>query len=316
MFRRILTVAFVSVTLTVTLLGLPCLVSGQSPEEKAGELQREPETKTLAQEFEEWKKKQEAHKEQEAKTQREASAEEDFAAIKKDPKRLKQTIAMIQMALGALGYGVGPFDGTMTPQTQKALEAYQEKKHLAATGTLTAETVVKLFEDGLLTRNHIAGLPPRHVFVDLWEDGFVSARGTWMIDDELMGQPVQTTELNCYKDRRMCIDATAIMTDGDFLSLDTTLYDIERWDQHEITTKPYNFICVRYTLRIGRIEQSVTALRLKTRSDGTCKAIRQEMHLTLKDGLDATAQLKKETAAKLRDVLLAPGLYDVMKDLP
>lgn len=86
-------------------------------------------------------------------------------------------------------------------------------------------------------------------------------------------------------------------------------FEIERWDGHEIFTKPdQSAACVRYTTRIGRLQKSVTGLRLRFRDDGFCKDMEAELHLRLVDGLEVMSQIADEREAKLKGVVQAPGI--------
>src|SRR5215831_14329266 len=50
-----------------------------------------------------------------------AAFEEEFHKLTMDSKELKVFIGIAQMALGAFGYGTGPFDGTMDDKTTSAI---------------------------------------------------------------------------------------------------------------------------------------------------------------------------------------------------
>ena len=53
------------------------------------------------------------------------------------------TIKAVQLQLLAQGYDPGPADGSVGPQTQAAIQAYQQKNNLSV-GAMTYETVEKL----------------------------------------------------------------------------------------------------------------------------------------------------------------------------
>jgi peptidoglycan hydrolase-like protein with peptidoglycan-binding domain len=55
-----------------------------------------------------------------------------------------QSVASVQNALRTRGYGIGPADGVLGPQTSAALRRFQADNGLTPTGTVTAETASQL----------------------------------------------------------------------------------------------------------------------------------------------------------------------------
>jgi hypothetical protein len=101
----------------------------------------------------------------------------------------------------------------------------------------------------------------------------------------------------------------SLATTAETTSWDTTTHEVERWDQHEITTKPIQSAhCVPYSLRIGRREKAATGLRLRTVDEGDCKDLATELHLKLVDGHEVWQKLYEDRGARLKGLLQAPGL--------
>ena len=139
----------------------------------------------------------------------------------------------------------------------------------------------------------------------------MQAYGSWLSEGELQKLPAETTSITCYKDHRICIDASAaynLTAVSGYLSVLTATYDIDRWDSHEITTKPIDYQCSRYTLRVGRENKSVTGLYLRTRSDGTCKNSQPELRLVLGDGMLAQKQILTKQQKLMKEIFQAPDL--------
>lgn len=138
-----------------------------------------------------------------AETVKEREAEEqEFQKIKANPKRI---VSVTQAALGALGYGTGPFDGNFDRKTADAIRRYQLARNLQETGDLDVSTMKMAAEDFSEYHKSFPNLPNLHVFTDYWESGYLSARGTWIIEGDRQAHPLQTTEIHCYRDRRQCI---------------------------------------------------------------------------------------------------------------
>jgi len=222
--------------------------------------------------------------------------------------------AAAEMLLARLGYGVGPFDGLLDEKTTAALQVYEKARGIPVTGDpLSFETVERVRHDTATLDQQAPSLPPRHVFTALWDRGYVSASGTWTIAGEEMGLPQQTSKINCDRDTGVCTEATAIITVDDgqpSLSLSIDTYEIERWDEHELVTKPLQFGCTRYLTRITRLQKAATGIRSTTASDAACQGIDQgEKYLILADGIDIHLRLLTAQHAKWRELMLiAPEL--------
>ncbi len=168
--------------------------------------------------------------------------------------------------------------------------------------------------------NSCSYLPRLFIFLDLWKSGYVSGKGTWVLTNEKMGMPEQTTHIQCHRDQRICIEATAILTGkgrNKSVSVDIELYDIERWDDHEVVTKPRETGagCVRYVRKFNRVQKSVTGLRSTISTEGPCKMVDvKEMHMSLSDGFKVYWELYQKSKKKIRDLIrLSPEMIEFMK---
>src|SRR5262245_18612034 len=191
-----------------------------------------------------------------------------MAAMKRDkPDEYRMLIVGTQMALGAFGSGTGPFDGHLDQRTMAAIEKYRRVRGLPKSGSLDTRTFTRIMDDFKLFQMNtfLDLLPHAMVLSDGWDDGYVKAAGTWTIEGQESAWPVQTSEISCYRSRSLCVEATAcLQLENRYLFPLVELHDIERWDQHEIVTRPTrSAVCIRETFRIGRVQQSVTGLRLR-----------------------------------------------------
>jgi len=236
--------------------------------------------------------------------------ERELNRLKQDnPKQYensKRTATLIaQLLLGQLGYGVGPYSAVLDNKTEQALRDYQKNRNLTPTGDpLTFETFNQMGKDMELINYNPVSLPTLHVYTEFWESGNVWARGTWVLGGEKMSLPEQTTLLECYRDRGVCTEATAIVSKRRSLTVDIDEYKIERWDDYEIVTQPKQFECVRYVRRFNRAQKTVTGLRSTTSTEGFCKGVEgKEMHMTLSDGYKVNWDLQQDVN-KMREGLM------------
>jgi len=217
-----------------------------------------------------------------------------------------------EISLGRMGYAPGPFDGVLDEATIKAFKAYQKDRGLRQTGGVNDETNRKLQEDALSLNGDLVLLPSLHVFTGFW-DSEVLATGTWIIEEREQAHPFQSTRIHCRRDWGVCIDATTIiypatlMSEDPSLDLDVTTYSVERWDEHEIVTRPDDKACVRYTLRISRQQELVTGLRSTIDRDSEyCKGHEKEdLRLQLADGTEVYMEQWKKYQEKARELILA-----------
>lgn len=225
-----------------------------------------------------------------------------------------------QMSLARIGYDIGPFDGSLTERTTSAIKLYEQNRKLPITGSpLTYSTIQKLKAD-------IDGIDAQPIFLpskifgdQLWDRGWLYVTGTWQLKNDIAAYPEQTSRLECDRTLMTCfgVKASVARGAGPLLNLDTTHYDIERWDQHEIATKPYDsaFGCTRHVLRINRLQKSTTMIRSTISSDGLCKDVsRGELYSELVDGSDVWKQRHAAWRQRLDDIMvLSPEVRAILK---
>ncbi len=217
---------------------------------------------------------------------------------------------LAQLLLGRLGYGIGPYSGLLDEKTKKALREYQKLRNLPITGDpLSFETFEQINKDMELLDYQPVALPGLHVFLDSWSQGYVSAKGTWVLTNEKMGLPEQASDIHCFRDRRACTEATAILGgkgSNRSLIVDTDFYEIERWDEYEIVTKPKEtgFGCARYIRRFNRVQKSVTGLRSTISTGAACQGVEnKELTMTLSDGFKVYWELNKNAKKIFSDLM-------------
>lgn len=263
----------------------------------------------------------------ESDRQREKGAyEKELEKIKKESPRKyeemkKDFVLIAELVLATLGYGIEPIDAVLDEKTQNALKEYQKKRNIPVTADpLSFDTVEQLQADMKAIEHHPISLPRFHVFTDLWNNGYVSASGTWVLSNDKMGEPEQTSKINCDRRMNICTEAVAIVGgEGSnrrlFVDIDT--YEIERWDDHEIVTKPLQpaFGCVRYVRRFNKLQKSVTGIRSTISNKDMCKMVEaKELQMVLTDGFKVYRELAQERNKKWRQLLnISPPLLQYLE---
>jgi hypothetical protein len=230
---------------------------------------------------------------------------------------------LAEMHLGRLGFEPGPLDGVSDDKLRGTVQDFERARGLPVTGDPVSDrTLATLMAENELLDHHSVALPFRHFGDSMWKEGFASATGTWAFQNgEKMGWPEQASEIDCFRDRGECVEALAVVTDGDTkthaLSVDLNYYDIERWDEHEIVTKPLERTCVRYVMRFNRVQKSVTAVRSTISKEGTCEGMSGELYVVLSDGFKASlSRQTAESEERKRLMNVRPEVWQRLKAEP
>ena len=238
------------------------------------------------------------------------------------PQLYRMFLSGTQWELGKLGYGTGPFDGVLDERTQRAIKAYQKNSGLPVTGLMDEHMLDQLSVDSNLVDRVTPSLPDKSFSARPWSS-YVEVSGTWIMENEESGNPVQTSRVTCYKAWNACLESTASIVPGTSadLDLDHEFLEVERWDDHEIVTKPRDFGCVRYTMRISRSRSSATKLRTTLRTAGICGAVdTKDFRIRMGDGSEVTEKIDEQHRMDIERLVQADwngmkGAFD-MKEWP
>ena len=140
----------------------------------------------------------------------------------------------------------------------------------------------------------------RAVFTSFWDRGYVTATGTWVIEEAQQAFPSQTTEIKCYRDEKQCYSAQAEITFGETLAVQSERFPITTWDANTIVYTSTDPTCVTYVYTISRASERITGQRRpKKNVEGTCDLLEQRVfNLTMRDGLQVWQQLQNDVASK------------------
>lgn len=130
-------------------------------------------------------------------------------------------------------------------------------------------------------------LPPHHS-VAIY-GGYAFIKGTWIIENDEQTFPLQTTEIECIQDQKICIEATAQVGFGGMLFVHLDEYEITSWTSTHIIFKNTAPVCVEYIYSVDLITKRVTATRTpkKLSSKESCAEFeKKDLHLALVNGSD------------------------------
>ncbi len=233
-------------------------------------------------------------------------AEQELEAMRNKPKEFRTLITGVQIFLGRLGYGVGPFNGKLDEKTKQALTTYQKKTGLAVTGDINFETLKRLTEDDQVLNRIVPYLPPFESRKDE-EDQWVDVQGSWMLKEGNNDDVLHTSRVTCMKEFQRCIDSTASLVNGSAPSLKvhTHVYDIKAWDDNKIVSLPYDGeACAISILRISKSPLVVTRFVTVQSSPGPCMTAKSEdRQYVLDDGPKIYQILKVQKSKAIQEIL-------------
>lgn len=145
--------------------------------------------------------------------------------------------------------------------------------------------------------------------VNVVDDKYVSASGTWVIEGDSQANPLQTTEIICERELMRCTSATAqIMGRGLHVNLDT--YEVVEWGKTRIVFVDTAPTCANYVFTIDFPTKAVSGLRKKKPSGpsvpANCNTLDKELRLSLRTGFNVSQSLKDEALPWFGHLAVSP----------
>jgi len=212
----------------------------------------------------------------------------EFRSLKaKNPEKYATDMvewnSIIQFALARFGFGT-LITGEIDQRTILALKEYQQVRGLKVTGKIDEPTMNRLGSDLEIDLDPSIVLPVGAVYVDDWENGYISARGTWVFTNSENVSSRHTSEMMCLRDLKICVESRAGLNEPPYLTVRTMIYDIEKWDSVEISMKRDSG-CNRTINRVIRATQQVTGIEMQIDNQGGCAGVaKPEVHMRLASG--------------------------------
>jgi Putative peptidoglycan binding domain len=184
-------------------------------------------------------------------------------------------VTAAQMTLGRLGFGPAKFSGILDSATAAAVRLYERTRKLPVTGDpLTPVTFRQLNSDmdWVAESEQRPDLGSKTFF---WSDDGVIAEGPWLLDGE--PRTYMVARVRCERQWAECRLAWARLGRGFLtsraLQILTESFEVERWDDAEITSRPLDYPCTRYVLRINRVQETVVMNRSTLSTRNACTHI-------------------------------------------
>jgi hypothetical protein len=170
--------------------------------------------------------------------------------------------------------------------------------------------VASLFIAGAVIESRVPVTLPASTEVIQLGDGYAKASGTWVIDGDKQGFPLQTTEITCERELKRCTSATAQIMLGKQLAANLDSYEITSWEKGRIVFFDDSPNCVSYVFTIDLASKSVAGVRRPkpsaTAAIGDCSVFSKELRLYLRNGSDVAKQLRDEAVPWFGHLVFSP----------
>ena len=129
--------------------------------------------------------------------------------------------------------------------------------------------------------------------------GLVQAIGTWYVaDGPTPAEILQTTTIECRKTRLQCVESTAVVSVSEkgFLDSISTVFEVERWTDDAIVTKPEKGRCTTRIISMDLVNRLASSVIAAIPDAEKCKE--QPRTLRLESGAKARADALQLHKAK------------------
>jgi hypothetical protein len=127
-----------------------------------------------------------------------------------------------------------------------------------------------------------------YIFNNPEKASVVQAIGTWHVaDGPATTETLQTTTIECSKARLQCVESTAVVSVGEkgFLDSISTVFEVDRWTDEEIVSKPEKGRCTTRVISIDLVARRASSVIAAIPDAEKCKE--QPRTLRLESGAKA-----------------------------
>ena len=187
------------------------------------------------------------------------------------------------------------------PNSEAALIKLLNSKVVRILGTICL-ALVSMVVVGLLSESYVKHNAPvspygYHVFVDLWNTGYIGLQGTWIMENDKPAFPLQVSKITCSAREKSCIESRAEIS-GNTLIAHQDRYEITHWDERLLIYTD-SAQCVDYIYTVIRETKQVSGVRKSKKGmEKDCPDLNKEIKLRLTNGFDVYLQLQREATPR------------------
>ena len=193
-------------------------------------------------------------------------------------------ITTMQMALGRLGFGQEGFSGVLDSGTALAVERFETARRLPITGNLLAPATLSRLSSDLDRLTKLEQRPSLGLKTFSATDSWLMTSGPWILDGE--PDTYMKVDIYCARDNTAYFGGSSTLGECRLvwarlgtllgtreLSVLVEHFAIDRWDHAEVVSRPRDYPCVRYDLRINRLQETVVMTRSTLSQGDLCAAL-------------------------------------------
>lgn len=201
----------------------------------------------------------------------------------------KEFYLVLEYILRDLKYCYKEPEDNFSQEVKKAIKLFQSDIGHKSNGILTAEQFEVLRErHNLISEIEIY---PGTVDKRITKVGdYLEAEGTWVFENDIQADPLQTSQINCSRHSGKCFMATAKISVGLFhakneasLYVDIDEFIITKWTEYEIQAENDDAVCVSYTLSINPMKKEAFLFR-RGKGGTNCKDIAESPQILKLEG--------------------------------
>lgn len=176
---------------------------------------------------------------------------------------------------------------------------------------MLAALVVLMSVSEMYTQSKVPVSPTiQHIYVDLWEEGYVSARGTWIAEgDEKLHDPLNLSQVVCRAESKQCTDSRASVTSvfggTPHLYINEDVHEITSWTNDTLVYKS-GTPCVEYVYTLSRASKQLTGARtLKPGAESSrCGGLTPRLAVRMGEGYKEYLRLLSEARPVALNIVL------------
>jgi hypothetical protein len=148
-------------------------------------------------------------------------------------------------------------------------------------------------------------------FIDS-QNEFLSYEGTWVIENEQHGTPLNSSSISCTKQTGKCTESRAYIFQNS-LFVATDFHKILNWDSNFIVFENDDAICAKYTYTINVEKSELSGIKeIKNNEHETCKDKNlKKLNLKLVDGYDVWIKEREKKSLLILNILLIGAIFTI-----
>ena len=180
---------------------------------------------------------------------------------------------------------------------------------IIALAMLLGSAFVLILSELIITSNVPVSLSKGVNFIDS-EKEFLIYEGTWVIENEEHGTPLNSSSISCTKQTGKCTESRAYIFQNS-LFVATDFHKILNWDSNFVVFENDDAICAKYTYTIDVQKSELSGIKeIKNNEDEMCKGkSSKKLNLKLVDGYDVWVKEREKKSLLFLNIFLIGAIF-------